>query len=128
MARIAKDQLDASLVDTTTAQTVTGKRVTPRTGTITSSATPSINSDQVDFYSITAQAANITSVTVTGTPTDRQTLWLAITATGSFTLTLGTNFEASGLVALPTALTTTRLDIGAVWNSVTSKWRVVAVA
>jgi hypothetical protein len=62
--------------------TLTNKRVTPRTGTTTSSATPTINTDNVDFYSLTAQAVDITSFTtnLSGTPTDGQTLWIAIMA------------------------------------------------
>jgi hypothetical protein len=110
--------------------TLTNKRVTPRTGTAASSATPTINTDNVDFYSLTAQAANITSFTtnLSGTPTDGQKLWIAITGTASRTITWGTSFEAS-TVALPTTTSgTSRLDVGFVWNTATSKWRCVAVA
>jgi len=107
--------------------TLTNKRITKRTGTTTSTATPSINSDTTDFYSITALAVNITSVTVTGTPTEGQTLWIAITGTAARTIAWGSSFEAS-TVALPTTtVTTARLDVGFIWNTVTSKWRCVAV-
>jgi hypothetical protein len=119
------------VLGTTATQTVTNKRITKRTGTTTSSATPTINTDNVDFYSITAQAAAITSMTtnLSGTPTEAQTLWLAITDNGTArAITWGTSFEAS-TVALPTTtVISTRLDIGFVWNTVTSKWRCVAVA
>jgi hypothetical protein len=111
-------------------QTLTNKRVTPRTGTTTSSATPTINTDNVDFYSLTAQAVDITSFTtnLSGTPTERQTLWIAITGTAARAITWGTSFEAS-TVALPTTtVTTARLDVGFVWNTVTSKWRCIASA
>jgi hypothetical protein len=110
--------------------TLTNKRVTPRTGTTTSSATPTINTDNVDFYSITAQTVDITSFTtnLSGTPTDGQKLWIAITGTAARAITWGASFEAS-TVALPTTtVTTNRLDVGFVWNSVTSKWRCVASA
>ncbi len=111
-------------------QTLTSKRVTPRTGTTTSSATPTINTDNVDFYSITAQTVDITSFTtnLSGTPTDGQKLWIAITGTAARAITWGASFEAS-TVALPTTtVTTARLDVGFVWNSVSSKWRCVASA
>lgn len=108
--------------------TLTNKRVTKRTGTTTSSATPTINTDNVDFYSITAQTEAITSMTtnLSGTPTEGQTLWIAITGTAARAITWGASFEAS-TVALPTTtVTTNRLDVGFVWNTVTSKWRCIA--
>ncbi len=111
-------------------QTLTGKRITKRTGTTTSSATPTINTDLVDFYSLTAQAENITSFTtnLSGTPTEGQTLWIAVTGTAARTIAWGTSFEAS-TVALPTTtVTTARLDAGFVWNVITSKWRCIATA
>lgn len=101
-----------------------------RTGTTTSSATPTINTDTTDFYSLTAQAVAITSFTtnLSGTPKEGQTLWIAITGTAARAITWGASFEAS-TVALPTTtVTTARLDVGFVWNTVTSKWRCVAVA
>lgn len=110
--------------------TLTNKRVTLRTGTTTSSATPTINTDNVDFYSLTAQAADITSFTtnLSGTPTEAQKLQIAITGTAARAITWGASFEAS-TVALPTTtVTTNRLDVGFVWNTVTSKWRCVASA
>lgn len=110
--------------------TLTNKRITKRTGTTTSSATPTINTDNVDFYSITAQTEAITSFTtnLSGTPTEGQTLWIAITGTAARAITWGASFEAS-TVALPTTtVSTNRLDVGFVWNTVTSKWRCVASA
>lgn len=110
--------------------TLTNKRITKRTGTTTSSATPTINTDNVDFYSITAQTEAITSFTtnLSGTPTEGQTLWIAITGTAARAITWGASFEAS-TVALPTTtVTTARLDVGFVWNTVTSKWRCIASA
>lgn len=108
--------------------TLTNKRITPRVGSTTSSATPTINTDNVDFYHLTAQAADITSFTtnLSGTPTDNQKLWIAVTGTAARAITWGTSFEA-GAVALPTTTTTTqRLDVGFVWNAVSNKWRCMA--
>ena len=107
--------------------TLTNKRVTLRTGTTTSSATPTINTDTVDFYSLTAQAADITSFTtnLTGTPTEGQKLWIAITGTAARAITWGATFEASTIALPTTTVTTARLDVGFIWNTVTSKWRCV---
>lgn len=109
-------------------ETMTNKRITKRTGTTTSSATPTINTDNVDFYSLTAQAVDITSFTtnLSGTPTTGQTLWIAITGTAARAITWGASFEAS-TVALPTTtVSTNRLDVGFIWTG--SIWRCIAVA
>jgi len=109
-------------------KTLTNKRVTPRTDSTTSSATPTINTDNLDFYHLTAQTADITSFTtnLSGTPTTDQRLHIAVTGTGARAITWGTSFEA-GAVALPTTtVTTQRLDVLFIWNAVTSKWRCMA--
>ncbi len=106
-------------------QTLTNKRVTPRVGSTTSSATPTINTDNVDIYKLTAQTVDITSFTtnLTGTPTDGQVLIIEITGTAARTIAWGASFEAS-TVALPTTtVTTAMLAVGFIYNSVTSKWR-----
>ena len=110
-------------------QTFTNKRITKRSGTVASAAAPTINTDNYDFFSITAQTEAITnmSTNLSGTPTEGQTLWIAITGTAARAITWGDSFEASAAVALPTTtVTTARLDVGFVWN--TSKWRCVASA
>lgn len=117
-----------TVVGTTDTQTVTNKRVTPRTGTVASSATPTINTDNVDFFSITALAVAITSMTtnLSGTPTDGQRLWIAITGTAARAITWGASFEASASAPLPTTtVSTDRLDVVFAWNAATSKWRCV---
>ena len=107
--------------------TLTNKRVTPRVGTTTSSATPTINTDNVDMYTLTAQAVDITSFTtnLSGTPTDGQKLWIAITGTAARAITWGASFEASTIALPTTTVSTNRLDVGFVWNAATSKWRCV---
>lgn len=137
-----KAYVDTHIADTTThgvtgvvvgisdTQTLTNKRVTRRTDSTTSSATPTINTDNVDMYLLTAQAEAITSFTtnLSGTPTEGQTLWIAITGTAAWAITWGNKFEAS-TVALPTTTVTTNgLDVGFVWNTVTSMWRCIAVS
>ena len=110
--------------------TLTNKRITKRVGTTTSSATPTINTDNVDYYSLTAQTADITSFTtnLSGTPTDAQTLWISITGTAARAITWGSSFESSTVTLPTTTVSTDRLDVGFVWNAATSKWRCVAKA
>ena len=133
LARSAAGQMTIEGVQVDTVSntvTLTNKRITLRTGTTTSSGTPTINTDNVDFYSLTAQAVDITSFTtnLSGTPTEGQKLQIAITGTAARAITWGTSFEAS-TVALPTTtVTTNRLDVGFVWNTVTNKWRCIAAA
>jgi hypothetical protein len=101
-----------------------------RTGFTTSSATPTINTDAVTYYELTAQAADITSFTtnLSGTPVRGQTLWIAITGTATRNITWGTSFESS-TTTLPAATNSTnRLDCAFIWNVATSKWRIIALS
>ena len=103
--------------------TFTNKRITKRTGTTTSSATPTINTDNVDEYYITAQAVDITSFTtnLTGTPTQGQLLFISVIGTAARAITWGASF-GNGPVALPTTtVTTTELSVlfkydGSIWR------------
>lgn len=111
-------------------QTLTNKRITKRVVTVTQSATPTINTDNTDVAYITGLAQAVTSFTtnLSGTPANGDSLIISITDDGTGrALTFGTSFEASGNVALPTTtVASTRLDIGFLWNTATSKWRCVA--
>lgn len=111
--------------------TFTNKRVTPRITTITSSATPTINTDNCDCVTITAQAAAITSMTtnLSGTPTNFQRLVIRIKDDGTArAITWGSSFEAKG-VSLPTTTVISKvLTVGFFYDSVTSKWGCVASA
>lgn len=110
--------------------TLTNKRVTPRVSTATSSATPTINTDNVDIFGLTAQAVDITSFTtnLSGTPTNGQKLWIYIVGTAARTITWGSSFESSTVTLPASTVSTNRLDVGFVWNAATSKWRCVASA
>lgn len=90
-------------VTNTSTNTLSNKRWVARVGSTTSSATPTINTDNVDIYKLTAQAADITSFTtnLTGTPNDGDVLEIQITGTASRAITWGASFVAS-TVALPT--------------------------
>lgn len=120
------DSVEVPTISST--NTLTNKRITPRVWTTTSSATPTINTDNVDVYVITAQAVDITSFTtnLSGTPTSEQKLRIAITGTAARAITRWSSFE-NGAVDLPTTtITTQRLDVGFVRNAATSKRRCMA--
>lgn len=119
---------NASLIGKATTDTLTNKRFTPRVGSTTSSATPTINTDNVDVYKLTAQAVDITSFTtnLSGTPADNDVLIIQITGTAARAITWGSAFEAS-TVALPTTtVSTAMLAVAFMYNTATSKWRCVA--
>lgn len=102
-----------SIVSTDGTQTLTNKRWTPRVGNTTSSATPTINTDNYDIYKLTAQAADITSFTtnLSGTPNDGDILEIQITGTAARAITWGTSFVSSSVTLPTTTVTTTTLTI-----------------
>ena len=97
--------------------------------TITSHATPTINTDTCGHVTITAQAEAITSMTtnLSGTPKNFQRLIFRIKDNGTArAITWGASFEAMG-VALPTTTVLSKvLMVGFLYNTVTSKWDCVA--
>jgi peptidoglycan/xylan/chitin deacetylase (PgdA/CDA1 family) len=112
-------------------QTLTNKRITPRVGTTTSSATPTINTDIYDQYNITALAAAITSMTtnLSGTPTDGQKLTIRIKDNGTArAITWGASFVSSGVATLlaTTVVNKTHM-VGLIYDSAAAKWVCVAV-
>jgi hypothetical protein len=119
-----------TLVGRTTTDTLTNKRITKRVLSATSYTTntgTSLNSDNYDMFIVTAQAGDLLFNNPGGTPTDGQTLWLAVTGTGARALTYGDQYESSAGATLPTTtVTTARIDIGLVWRADTSKWHCVA--
>lgn len=87
------------LAPTSTIQT----RINPRTNTVTSSATPSINTDTTDEFTITALAAAITSMTtnLSGTPVNGQELMIRFKDNGTGrAITWGASFVSSGVATL----------------------------
>jgi len=109
----------------TSTNTLTNKRITPRVSTETSSAIPTINTDNVDAHSITALATDITSMTtnLSGTPTNFQKLIIRIKDDGTTRdITWGASFENKG-GTLPTATTAGMVStIFLLYDTVTSKW------
>lgn len=112
-------------------ETLTNKRVTKRVTTITSSATPTINTDNCDAVTITALATAITSMTtnLSGTPTNFQPLIFRIKDDGTArAITWGASFTPMG-VALPTTTVISKiLTVGFIYDTVLSKWACIASA
>lgn len=111
--------------------TLTNKRITPRVTTITSSATPTINTDNCDAVSITALATAITSMTtnLSGTPTNFDKLIVRIKDDGTArAISWWASFEAKW-VDLPTTTVISKvLTVGFIYDTATSKWGCVASA
>jgi len=111
-------------------ETLTNKRITQRVTTITSSATPTINTNNCDAVTITALATNITSMTtnLSGTPTNFQKLLIRIKDNGTArAITWGASFIPMGS-ALPTTTVVSKiLLVEFVYDTVTSKWGCVQV-
>jgi len=127
--KMTLDTLDDYL--SATAKTLTNKRTTLRVTTITSHATPTVNTDNCDVVTITALAEAITSMTtnLSGTETNFQKLIFRILDNGTArAITWGSAFEARG-VDLPTATTISKLlTVGFIYDTVDSIWGCVALA
>jgi hypothetical protein len=120
-----------TIVGRATTDTLTNKRITPRIGTTTSSATPTINTDTVDQFNITALATAVTSMTtnLSGTPTDGQKLMIRFKDNGSAqTITWGTSFQSSGVATLLGSTVASKTHhVGFIYDSVAAKWTCIAV-
>jgi len=119
-----------AVVGTSDTQTLSNKTVTPRVNTTTSSATPSINTDTTDMFTITALAAAITSMTtnLTGTPVNGQKLLIRIKDNGTArSVTWGSSFTSSNIATLlsTTVISKTHL-VGLIYDSTAAKWVCVA--
>lgn len=113
-----------AIVGTTNTQTLTNKRNTRRVVSITSHATPTINTDNMDVANFLALADDITSMTtnLSGTPNDSDLLLFRIKASGARTIAWGASFVDHGATP-PVAVTdgkTARVLFE--WDAVASAW------
>jgi len=120
---------DLKVRDIISSGIVSSNRFRGAVSTETSNATPSINIDNVSAHSITALAADITSVTITGTPSNFDKLLIRIKDNGTArAITWGASFEAKG-VALPTTTVISKvLTVGFIYDTVSAKWGCIASA
>jgi len=119
-------------VTLTGTQTLTNKRVTPRSVDIASAATITPTGDTADQYEVTALAAGATIAAPSGTPTDGQKLVLRIKDNGTaraltWTTTSGA-YRAVGVTLPTTTVISKVLYVGCVYNAQDSFWDVLAVA
>lgn len=103
----------------------------PKTNTVASSATPEIDVDTTDIFTITALAVAITSMTsgLSGTPVNGQKLIIRIKDNGTArAIAWGASFASRGASLPTTTVVGKYLYVGLIYNSTASVWDCVAVA
>ena len=121
----AKAISDSTITTTTKTQTLTNKRLTKRVASTTDNATAAIDSDSYDEYYLTA-IANNTTISVTGTPTAGQTIFIGLKDAGVSKTLTWSSITALGCT-LPTATTASKQHIIGL-KYIASAWRAIAVA
>ena len=114
-----------TLVGTTTTNTLTNKRITPRIVTTTDDATSVIDVDVTDQYQLTA-VANATEFTVTGTPTAGQKLIVRLKDAGVAKGLTWTGFTAKGATPPTVTVAGKTHYVGFIYNATASTFDCVA--
>ena len=119
--------------DLGTGNVVQGNQGAPDTKQIkglSDGASIAVNCDNTDIVKVTL-GGNRTMLNPSGTPVDGQKLIFEITqdATGSRTLTWGTNYAFSTDLPAPTLTTTAAATdvLGFMYSATASKWRLIAL-
>jgi hypothetical protein len=112
-------------------RTLSNARITPRVTTVTSSATPTFNTDTTDLLTIVALATAITSLTssMTGTPANGDKLLVRVKDDGTArAIAHGASFVSSGIATMltTTVISKTHQELF-VYDSVLAKWVCMAV-
>lgn len=110
---------------------VISQRINPRTNTVASHATPSINTDTTDVFTITALAEAITSMTtnLSGTPVDGQKLIIRIKDNATArAIAWGASYASRGATLPTTTVLSKYLYVGLIYNSTAAVWDCVAVS
>jgi hypothetical protein len=132
---------DTTVVGTTATQTLTNKTVTARVSSTASISSPlAWNSDNFDQYAATAQAGALTINADAGTPTDGRKIVFCITSDATprvITFTggaskafkpVGVSLTTSGSNFTYTLTASKTTYFGAIYNSGSSRWEILAVA
>jgi hypothetical protein len=106
-------------------QTLTNKRITKRVASTTDDATAVIDCDSYDDYYLTA-VANATEISVTGTPTNGQTIFIGLKDAGVAKGLTWTGITGLG-VTLPTTTVAGKQHIIGI-KYIASAWRAISVA
>lgn len=115
-----------AVVGDTDAQTLTNKRITVRVATVASSATPTFDTDSYSQSEMLTLAANITSATFSGTPTNAQTHTLVFKSASGQTIALGSSVVAGPAPLLGATLAGKYHEVVLKYNSTAAKWVVMA--
>jgi hypothetical protein len=107
------------------AQTLTNKRITRRVASTTDDATAVIDCDAYDDYYLTA-VANATEISVTGTPTDGQTIFIGLKDAGVTKNLTWTGITGLGQT-LPAATTAGKQHIIGI-KYIAAAWYAIAVS
>lgn len=110
-------------VTLTGTMTLTNKRIPPRVASVTQSATPIIDTDNADIFTITGLAQDVTSFTthLTGTPGYGEMFMLHITDNGAArNLAWGADFASTTSTLPPFTVASTRLRVLFQWDG--SAW------
>ncbi len=102
-----------------------------RTNTVTSSATPTINTDTTDIFTITALAVAITSMTtnLSGSPVNGQKLIIRFKDDGTGrAITWGASYASRGATLPTTTVASKTMYVGLIYNSTAAVWDCVAVS
>lgn len=119
-----------TIVGTTDTQTLTNKRIDPRTATsATNNTTPTPDVSTTDEYIATAMTVNMVFGAPTGSPVQGTKLMIRIKDSGSIR-TIGWNATYVPIgVTLPTTTVANKLIyVGCIYNSTVPQWDVVAVS
>jgi len=108
------------------AVTLTNKRITSRVNSSASNATPTLNTDLYDAYEFTAQTTDIL-LSVSGTPTNRQSLEVYIKGTAARAITYSPDFAATTIALPTTTVTTAELKLFFVHSTASGKWEITGV-
>ena len=111
------------------AETLTNKRINPRTSSTASTATLTPDISSFDQYNLTAQAVSLAIDAPTGTPVDGNRLTIRILDNGtSQSISWNATYTATA-VALPLATSAGKiLYVGCIYNSTNTRWDVVALS
>jgi hypothetical protein len=118
---------DLTLVGTSTTQTLTNKRITPRVSDVAYAAALDVNADNFDVLACDSLTGNVAINAPTGTPTSGQRLAVRLTqdATGGRTITYDAAFVTA--TASTTTLSTTETR-EFMWHAARAKWIQVSVS
>lgn len=118
-----------TLVGKATTDTLTNKRIDPRVGTVTDSATITPTADSSDIYTVTALGQAATIAAPSGTPVNGQSLIIRLLDNGTArALTWNAIYAVIGCTLPTTTVLSKYTYVGCKYNSASSKWDVLAVA